>query len=414
MVWFVSWCGSWCCAVRLDTSADTFSIRRNSSSKVTVSPAGNVGIGTTSPGSALDVNGAITARGDGSQVSLYLGPGSQSIRDLGTASITYLDLATGSASHGQFIVRSSNAYTERARIDTSGRLLVGTSSARSNFYNTTTTAAAQIEGTTGDTASLAIIADRSGSPSRLILASTGGSTIGSNTIVSSGNGAGSISFQASDGTEFIQVAEINADIDGTPGANDMPGRLTFSTTADGASSPTERMRISQNGTISLGTAGAINTTLYVEAGTDAITTLLRNANSGSNVTAIGFRNSGGSYVGAIYCNNTNTTYSTTSDYRLKENVEPITGAAARILQLKPSRFNFTANPDQTVDGFLAHEVQDVVPEAITNEKDAVDEDGNPVYQGIDQSKLVPLLTAALQEAIGEIESLKARLTAAGI
>jgi hypothetical protein len=64
--------------------------------------------------------------------------------------------------------------------------------------------------------------------------------------------------------------------------------------------------------------------------------------------------------------------------------------------------------------FLAHEAQDVVPECVTGTKDEVDENGNPVYQGIDQSKLVPLLTAALQEAIGEIESLKARLTAAGI
>jgi len=80
----------------------------------------------------------------------------------------------------------------------------------------------------------------------------------------------------------------------------------------------------------------------------------------------------------------------------------------------PSRFNFISDPDKTVDGFLAHEVQDVVPEAIFGTKDAVDSDGNPEYQGIDQSKLVPLLTAALQEAITEIESLKSRLDAAGL
>jgi hypothetical protein len=65
----------------------------------------------------------------------------------------------------------------------------------------------------------------------------------------------------------------------------------------------------------------------------------------------------------------------------------------------------------TVDGFIAHEVQAIVPEAITGEKNAVDDDGNPIYQGIDQSKLVPLLTAALQEAIAKIETLEARLTA---
>jgi len=78
-------------------------------------------------------------------------------------------------------------------------------------------------------------------------------------------------------------------------------------------------------------------------------------------------------------------------------------------QLKPKRFNFIADADTTVDGFLAHEVQTVVPEAITGTKDAVDEDGNPEYQGIDQSKLVPILTKALQEAVTKIEELETRI-----
>ena len=122
----------------------------------------------------------------------------------------------------------------------------------------------------------------------------------------------------------------------------------------------------------------------------------------------------GTLVGSISVTTTATAYNTSSDYRLKENVTPVSDGITRLQQLKPSRFNFIADPDTVVDGFLAHEVQTIVPEAITGEKDAVDDEGNPVYQGIDQSKLVPLLTAALQEAIGEIESLKARLTAAGI
>ena len=123
---------------------------------------------------------------------------------------------------------------------------------------------------------------------------------------------------------------------------------------------------------------------------------------------------GNGFVGSIATNASATAYNTSSDYRLKENVTPVSDGITRLQQLKPSRFNFIADPAKTVDGFIAHEVQAVVPEAITGEKDAVDADGNPVYQGIDQSKLVPLLTAALQEAIGEIESLKARLTAAGV
>ena len=119
----------------------------------------------------------------------------------------------------------------------------------------------------------------------------------------------------------------------------------------------------------------------------------------------------GTRVGYIAFTDSATSYNTSSDYRLKENVEPVSDGIARLQQLKPSRFNFITDPDKTVDGFIAHEVQEVVPEAITGEKDAVDEDGNPIYQGIDQSKLVPLLTAALQEAVAKIESLEARIAA---
>jgi len=126
-----------------------------------------------------------------------------------------------------------------------------------------------------------------------------------------------------------------------------------------------------------------------------------------------FRNFG-TIVGSITYNNASTAYNETSDYRLKENVVPLTGAIDRLNQLQVRRFNFIADPDTTVDGFLAHEAQEVVPESVTGEKDAVDENGNPEYQGIDKSKLVPLLTAALQEAIAKIETLEQRLSDAGI
>ena len=81
-------------------------------------------------------------------------------------------------------------------------------------------------------------------------------------------------------------------------------------------------------------------------------------------------------------------------------------ATSRLKQLKPSRFNFKADKDMTVDGFLAHEVSSVVPIAVTGEKDAVDKDGNPEYQGIDQSKLVPLLVKTVQELEARIAKLE--------
>jgi len=106
-----------------------------------------------------------------------------------------------------------------------------------------------------------------------------------------------------------------------------------------------------------------------------------------------------------------TSYNTSSDYRLKENVVEITGALDRVDALKPSRFNFIADPEKTVDGFIAHEVQAIVPEAVTGEKDAVDEEGNPVYQGIDQSKLVPLLVGAIKELSAKVATLESQLNA---
>ena len=136
-------------------------------------------------------------------------------------------------------------------------------------------------------------------------------------------------------------------------------------------------------------------------------TLQRSA-SGGNVARF-VRGTGS--VGTISVTASATSYNTTSDYRLKENVVSLSGAIARLNQLSVYRFNFIVDPTVVVDGFIAHEAQEVVPECVTGEKDEVDADGNPVMQGIDQSKLVPLLTAALQEALQQIEALTARVTA---
>jgi hypothetical protein len=115
---------------------------------------------------------------------------------------------------------------------------------------------------------------------------------------------------------------------------------------------------------------------------------------------------GSTQVGSITVSTTATAYNTSSDHRLKENVVAMSGATERLKQLAPKRFNFIADADTTVDGFLAHEVQAVVPEAITGTHNEVDSDGNPVYQGIDQSKLVPLLVATIQELEARIAALE--------
>ena len=151
----------------------------------------------------------------------------------------------------------------------------------------------------------------------------------------------------------------------------------------------------------------------------------------SNTNKIVFYNGNGA-VGSITTNGSATAFNTSSDYRLKENETSITDGIDRIKQLKPYRFNFKTDATKTVDGFFAHEVSGIVPEAISGDKDAMhpevlytakDElpEGKNIgdvkeatkinAQGIDQAKLVPLLTSALKEAITKIETLETKVTA---
>jgi hypothetical protein len=119
-------------------------------------------------------------------------------------------------------------------------------------------------------------------------------------------------------------------------------------------------------------------------------------------------------AGSISSNGSTTTYNATSDYRLKENVVELAKASERLLRLRPVNFDWKDGFGGTQpkgEGFIAHELQEVCPLAVQGEKDAVDDKGNPKYQGIDQAKLVPLLTAALQEAITKIKTLEAKVAA---
>jgi len=141
-------------------------------------------------------------------------------------------------------------------------------------------------------------------------------------------------------------------------------------------------------------------------GSNLSTQLACYSSSTALTTQINFSNPGNSSAGKISTTGNSTAYTTSSDYRLKENVIPISDSIYRLNQLKPSRFNFIGESNKTVDGFIAHEVQDIVPEAIVGEKDEIDKDGNPVHQGIDQAKLVPLLVAAIQELEARVKELE--------
>jgi hypothetical protein len=133
----------------------------------------------------------------------------------------------------------------------------------------------------------------------------------------------------------------------------------------------------------------------------------------STYNAAVFANNGnfsGALKGSISVSNSATTYNTTSDYRLKENIAPMTGALATVAQLKPCTYTWK-DGGEIGQGFIAHELQAVVPDCVTGEKDAVDADGKPIYQGVDTSFLVATLTAAIQELSAKNTELETRLAA---
>jgi hypothetical protein len=233
----------------------------------------------------------------------------------------------------------------------------------------------------------------------------------------------------------------NAQISALAAANAGNGNLVFSTRPT-SGSLTECARIDSSGDFRIGnTSGTwpgtdgliLKGSGVVQASVNSSPSLYLNRGVSNGPVANFARSS--TTVGSISVTVSSTAYNTTSDYRLKENVADLTGAIDRVKQVPVHRFNFIADPDKTVDGFLAHEVADIVPEAITGTKDGMkteeyevtpavlDDDGNvvteavmgtrevPEYQGIDQSKLVPLLTAAIKEQQALIEDLQTRLAA---
>jgi len=314
-----------------------------------------VGIGLSSPATLLDIKEG-TAATD-AIIGITAGTG-------GRAQIRSEAQADNTSSELSFHTMSGSSTAEAMRIDASGNALVGRTS-------------------------------RLTSQSKSISSDTVMSVHG--VLAAHQTNAGILQYSTNDNSFQLR----------SYGATAGTGIIKFLVGGGGGGADSEAMRIDSSGRLIMGRTtdfGSLGYKLQVDFSGTTTGILVASDATASKTALIMHDKNVGPAAGSITYDGLAAQYNTSSDYRLKENVVAMSGATERLKQLNPSRFNFIEIPDTTVDGFLAHEVADVVPEAISGTKDAVDADGNPEYQGIDQSKLVPLLVATIQE-------LEARLTA---
>lgn len=247
------------------------------------------------------------------------------------------------------------------------------------------------------------------------------------TVISAGTQVGSTNFRrisriglATTDASVLIGYDISAGSGILASTNDFP--LAFWTSSSGTYA--ERARIDSSGNLLVGTTSTSGVQLATAGGlvTNGVENFWLSRSAGGGSTMNVGRTSGagtgnlvewtynGGVRGSVTTNGTNVAYNTSSDYRLKHDITPMTGALAKVAALKPVTYKWNADGSDG-EGFIAHELQEVVPDAVTGEKDAVNEDGSIKPQGIDTSFLVATLTAAIQEQQALIESLTARIAA---
>ena len=337
---------------------------------------GNVGIGSTSPSTKLEIAAPnVSGRGqlsinanngtsDTAQITLYNGT-----NEWGQMYCNSTNMVIGSVDYLPLNIRS--AGTTAMWIDINQNVGIGTSS-----------------------------------PSTY-----GGKLVVNGVIQSGATGTdGQIQFlRSSDGSAVASMGWISATTE-TKLNNALSGPMTFYT------NNTERMRIDSSGNLLVGQTTASNQTTsngfylnasarsYWSRGSDSVLGLNRYTTTGAIMTF----DYSGTGVGTIAVTGSATAYNTSSDYRLKENVQLMQNALDKIAQLKPVTYTWIADGSDG-QGFIAHELAEVIPDAVSGEKDAVDADGKPIYQGVDTSFLVATLTKAIQELSAKVDALEAKV-----
>jgi hypothetical protein len=431
----------------------------NNTERMRIDSSGNVGIGTSSPSYTFQVTNnsnanatsAVTNSTAGtSSVARFLAISDAGNASLGMASTSYTDIAGAadsafiSAANASGGIVFANDAVVQMRLDTSGNLGLGVTpsawgtgkafeigsggngiwsgsgytsllqntaftSGAYRYVTSQTAARLDIEagtfkwytapsGTAGDAISFTQAMTLDASGNLLVgVTSAAGNRFYVRTATETAN---SIYSDNGVNSGFIVRYAPNTTLIG----NDFNNPLAFLT------NNTERMRIDSSGNVLVGTtsswSSAVKTQIYASGGTSCLSLT---SDDNANVDQAYFRTPSG-IAGLIRTNTLTTTYATSSDYRLKENVAPMQNALATVAALKPCTYTWKVD-GSAGQGFIAHELQEVVPDCVTGEKDAVDAEGKPRYQGVDTSFLVGVLTAAIQEQQALIQDLTTRLTA---
>jgi hypothetical protein len=351
-------------------------IQVGGSDAISITAGLDVGIGTSSPGTKLNVQTA------GADVEIR------------ASTTTSGDVRVGFDAAGAFYnwiqtQRSSGAMqfavanTERMRIDSSGNVGIGTSSPSYRLDVVGTVAGGSV------IAGIRNLSNTANSDARLYIEAYSNSRFSYAQFAVNGVGSWNTGYDVASGSYRI--------------SNDGGGSLNTNT----------RMVIDSSGNLLINTTTRSNlekvNITHDGASQEGLIIVNTNTSAGTQ-TAIGFRRPSATTVGNINTTLSATAYVTSSDYRLKENVQPMTGALEKVAALKPCTYTWKIDGSDG-QGFIAHELAEVVPDAVSGEKDAVNEDGSINPQGIDTSFLVATLTAALQEQQAMIDEMKAEIAA---
>jgi hypothetical protein len=386
-------------ATALNMSADTSGVLQlasnNGTVALTIGTSQNIGFGTTSPNFECHISTGSTAsitQPTAGSYGLY-------IQQNTSGSVGGIYIQDGASNNGNSLFIGDNNGAARLVVDADGNFLLGTATANGAKFAVGTVVGSVVGTQSGWFAGLKSgYAGLAGLPQGQLAVYDTGTAVGA---------GGAISFMTPQGSDATWGAAITAS-KVIAGTGDYGCDLLFFTRPSGSTADS-RGRFTSEGYFLIGknTYGATGgITFNPNVSGLGFGRMVLNSGYGAAANSILFEYNG-TQVGLIQQTTTATSYVTSSDYRLKNNIAPMTGALAKVALLKPVTYKWNVDGSDG-QGFIAHELQEVVPDAVSGSKDEVDEDGKPAYQGVDTSFLVATLTAAIQELSAKVTALESK------